>query len=87
MMGAMNCENTLNLLSTIQSKDYFFRMIPLPSASLRIGPILLYSTNSNISTSIHTIIGLIGTVIPLISETQIFPLLSIAGHISSFYTL
>lgn len=90
MMAAINYEETLRLLPTVSSADAVNRIVPLPSASRHVGPILSYPVPAPApagSFNIVHILTQVGTAISCKQESEMLPLISITGHISSFYEL
>ncbi len=81
MMAAVDFEATKQLLA-FSTLDVV-RIVPLPSSARRSGPILLYPPHHQA----ETILKLIGTPIVCCSESEMKPMVSVTGHISSFYEL
>lgn len=81
MMAAVNYEEVL-LLSKRQSYNTV-KCVPLPSAANRSGPIIFHPPNDAAS----QILGIVGTAIPCPTEDDMKPLITLTGHISSFYEL
>jgi pyrroline-5-carboxylate reductase len=101
MMAAVNFAETLNLLPSATA-GAVYRIVPLPSASRHVGPILTYpldptssasvsspssSSSGNSNADIRTILSQVGTVIPCAAESEMLPMIAVTGHISSFYEL
>jgi pyrroline-5-carboxylate reductase len=81
MMAAVDFAEVVSLLpSTI--KDVV-KTVPLPSAARRSGPILQFPAHEDIS----RILALVGTPVPCDEEALMKPMVSITGHISSFFEL
>ena len=81
MMAAVDIDELL-LLTNISSNN-IVRTVPLPSCSRRSGPILLYPNNEKAI----KILEIIGRPFPCNNENDMKPLISMTGHISSFYEL
>lgn len=82
MMAAVNFERTLSMLPQIPSKN-IVRTVPLPSSAQNTGPILMYPNHDEAMYYLK----FIGTPIVCSSEEKLKPLISVTGHISSFYEL
>lgn len=81
MMAAVDFAEVVSLLpSTVTN---IVRTVPLPSAARRSGPILQYPVHEDIS----RILALVGTPVPCDDESLMKPMVSITGHISSFFEL
>jgi hypothetical protein len=59
------------------------KIVPLPSAARRCGPIVSFPTGSELS----SVVAHVGTVIGCDNELQMKPMISVAGQISPFYEL
>jgi len=81
MMAAVDIDELL-LLTKISSNN-IVRTVPLPSCSRRSGPILLYPNNEKAI----KILEIIGRPFTCNNENDMKPLISMTGHISSFYEL
>lgn len=81
MMAAVNYREVVDLCRT--SIDCTVKCVPLPSAASRSGPIIYHPLNKPIS----LILGMIGTAIPCGLESEMKPLITLTGHISTFYEL
>jgi pyrroline-5-carboxylate reductase len=81
MMAAVDFETTQSLLSNPEL--CFVRIVPLPSSSRRSGPILMYPSH----TKAFNILSVVGTPIVCTTESEMKPMISVTGHISSFYEL
>lgn len=82
MMAAIDYSKTLQLLSQIPA-DRIVRTVPLPSATRRSGPIIMFPGQSEA----EEILRFVGTPIVCEEEAKMKPMISVTGHISSFYEL
>ncbi len=80
-MAAVNYETVLSWTGTAMVNTC--RIVPLPSAAVRTGPILCYPPNVDVA----AIISVVGTSVICRDESEMKPLVSITGHISQFYEL
>ena len=84
MMAAVDYEETANLLSHHGcSRNRIVRTVPLPSSQRQTGPILLFPRQEEAI----SILSVVGTPIICKNEDEMKPMISITGHISSFYEL
>lgn len=81
MMAAVDFAEVMSLLPPAVTD--VVRTVPLPSAARRSGPILQYPLHKDIS----RILALVGTPVPCEDEALMKPMVSITGHISSFFEL
>eukprot|EP00429_Kryptoperidinium_foliaceum_P095378 CAMPEP_0176186472 /NCGR_PEP_ID=MMETSP0121_2-20121125/1887_1 /TAXON_ID=160619 /ORGANISM="Kryptoperidinium foliaceum, Strain CCMP 1326" /LENGTH=256 /DNA_ID=CAMNT_0017524957 /DNA_START=1 /DNA_END=771 /DNA_ORIENTATION=+ len=81
MMAAVDLKETLEL--TKMPADKLVRTVPLPSAAIRSGPILVHPPNA----TIEPILSVVSTPVPCAEEANMKPMVSVTGHISSFYEL
>lgn len=79
MMAAVKHQRVVELCRLEANR--VFKICPLPSASRRVGPIPLYPPRRDVQELLNTV----GNSVPCSSEEQMLPLISVAGHISSFY--
>jgi len=82
MMAAIDMNELLTLLGGSCSK-LVVRTVPLPSAMRRSGPILMYPPNA----AVENVLRCVGTPIVCQTEAEMKPMISLTGHISSFYEL
>ncbi len=82
MMAAVDYAKTLQLLPQIPA-DRIVRTVPLPAAARRSGPIIMFPAHSEVEQLLKSI----GTPIVCAEEEKMKPMISITGHISSFYEL
>lgn len=83
MMAAVDMKDLLVLFPSLSSTQNVVRTVPLPSAARRSGPILLYPQHANI----ESVLKCVGTPVVCLDENQMKPMVSITGHISSFFEL
>lgn len=84
MMAAVDYEETVKLLSNHScSRRRIVRTVPLPSSQRQTGPILLFPRQEEVI----SILSIVGTPIICKNEDEMKPMISITGHISSFYEL
>eukprot|EP01038_Epipyxis_sp_PR26KG_P009670 gene9670-13020_t len=85
MMAAVDYDDLTQLLnfSKETAATNLVKTVPLPSSARRLGPIIMFPNNVDIA----DILRIVGT--PIICETEeaMKPLISVTGHISSFYEL
>jgi pyrroline-5-carboxylate reductase len=81
MMAAVDYSELLELVKL--SGASVGKTVPLPAASKRSGPVIMFPPNA----SIEAILSVVGTTIPCTDELQMKPMISLTGHISSFYEL
>jgi pyrroline-5-carboxylate reductase len=81
MMAAVDYSEVLAL--TRCAEESIVRIVPLPSSAKRCGPILMYPSNANAD----SMLSIVGTPVVCTSESEMKPLISVTGHISSFYEL
>jgi pyrroline-5-carboxylate reductase len=82
MMAAVNIEE-VHALIRIEDHSNTVRTVPLPSSARRSGPILLFPTHPQV----FSILEMVGTTVVCDSEVLMKPLVSVTGHISSFFEL
>jgi pyrroline-5-carboxylate reductase len=83
MMAAVNYVTVLQLVRREDSDSgRTARIVPLPSAAHRYGPILCHPAGI---ADVEKIVGVVGTVVACTVEAEMKPLVSITGHISAFY--
>lgn len=82
MMAAVDYTKTLQLLSQIPA-DRVVRTVPLPSAARCSGPIIMFPGHKEA----EEVLSLVGTPIVCEEEAKMKPMISVTGHISSFYEL
>lgn len=82
MMAAVDYATTLQILPQI-SADRIVRIVPLPSAARRNGPIIMYPGHKEA----EEILKLVGTPVVCEEEAKMKPMICVTGHISSFYEL
>mmetsp|Transcript_3946 Transcript_3946/g.6177 ORF Transcript_3946/g.6177 Transcript_3946/m.6177 type:complete len:268 (+) Transcript_3946:59-862(+) len=82
MMAAVNYEE-FTALCKRENGENCVKIVPLPSAARRSGPILFYPPHP----LLEKIVGAVGTPVPCTQEAAMKPLISVAGHISPFYEL
>jgi pyrroline-5-carboxylate reductase len=83
MMAAVDYDEVVQLCRQSSSTGPIAKIIPLTGAAQRAGPILFHPPNPEL----QSIISVVGTPIPCLTETQLKPLISITGQISPFYEL
>lgn len=85
MMAAVDFAEVQTLIK-LENSDYsnVVRTVPLPSVSRRSGPILMYPKHNS---AIYDVLACVGTPVPCENEAQMKPMVSVTGHISSFYEL
>eukprot|EP01035_Chromulina_nebulosa_P021686 gene21686-28064_t len=81
MMAAVDINKVLQW--TRSDPHNTVRTVPLPSASKRTGPILMFPSNDYI----ESVLSLIGTPVICDKEDEMKTFVSITGHISPFYEL
>lgn len=81
MMAAVDYAELLSLCR--MSGDQVVRTVPLPSAAKRNGPILVHPHNA----TLETVLDMVGTAVLCATEDEMKPLVSITGHIATFYEL
>jgi pyrroline-5-carboxylate reductase len=81
MMAAVDMDEVIKL--TRLNPNNVVRTVPLPSVQRRSGPILLHPKNEKA----EGILRLIGTPVGCANEAEMKPMVSMTGHISSFYEL
>ena len=81
MMAAVNYDEVVELTRVDPSR--LTKTVPLPGAARRSGPILSYPS----AAYAEAVLSVVGTPVPCASETDMKPLITIAGHISPFYEL
>eukprot|EP01039_Chlorochromonas_danica_P006003 gene6003-6612_t len=81
MMAAVKYDETLSLLQV--HGDRLVRTVPLPSAARRSGPILCYPANP----LAESLLSYLGNPVSCATEQEMQPMISITGHISSFFEL
>lgn len=81
MMAAIDFDELLSLVKLPASR--VVRTVPLPSAARRSGPILSFPTNA----LIESVLSVVGTPIVCANELEMKPMVSVTGHISSFFEL
>lgn len=81
MMAAVNYADVLSMTGTAMVRTA--RIVPLPSAAKRSGPILCFPPNAQLA----EIVSVVGTPVICSAESEMKPLVSITGHISAFYEL
>ena len=81
MMAAVNYADVLSMTGTAMARTA--RIVPLPSAAKRSGPILCFPPNVQLA----EIVSVVGTPVICSAESEMKPLVSITGHISAFYEL
>jgi pyrroline-5-carboxylate reductase len=82
MMAGVNYSTTLSFLRNVPSSQ-IVRTVPLPSAAQHTGPVLMYPPHP----TVESILNFIGTSIVCDEEQKLLPMISVTGHISSFYEL
>lgn len=81
MMAAVDYEETVQL--TKVSAARLVRTVPLPSAANRSGPVLMYPPSA-----IHeSVLSIVSTPVVCTAESNMKPMVSVTGHISSFFEL
>jgi len=84
MMAAIDYEEIAGLLKlTDPSMDNLVKTVPLPSTAYRCGPAVMYPPNPRL----EAILRVVSTPIVCETEANMKPMISITGHISSFYEL
>lgn len=83
MMAAVDYAEVQNLIR-VDNYDNVVRTVPLPSVARRSGPILLFPKHNQ---DICNLLSAVGTPVPCENEAQMKPMVSVTGHISSFYEL
>jgi pyrroline-5-carboxylate reductase len=84
MMAAVDYDEVVQLChQNVSSLGPIVKIIPLTGAAQRAGPILFHPPNPDL----QSIISIVGTPIPCVTEAQMKPLISITGQISPFYEL
>eukprot|EP01031_Cornospumella_fuschlensis_P027006 gene27006-32628_t len=81
MMAAVGYDETKSLINIDESR--LVRTVPLPSAARRSGPIVMYPPNADAEQLLY----IIGTPVVCTTEAQMKPMISVTGHISSFFEL
>ena len=81
MMASIDIDEVVSL--TQVSSDNIVKIVPLPSISTNTGPILVYP-NNDIACKLLEVVG---SPFPCSNEDDMKPLVSMTGHISSFYEL
>jgi hypothetical protein len=74
-------QETLSLVGV--SPDNLVRTVPLPSAANRSGPVLVHPPN----TRLEEILRVVSTPVVCVQEVEMKPMISLTGHISSFFEL
>ncbi len=80
-MAAVNYADVLSMTGTAMAKTA--RIVPLPGAAKRSGPVLCFPPNAYIA----EIINVVGTPVICSAESEMKPLVAVTGHISAFYEL
>ena len=84
MMAAIDYDEMAGLLKlTSPSVDNLVKTVPLPSTANRCGPAVMYPPNSRL----EAILRVVSTPIVCETEANMKPMISITGHISSFFEL
>jgi pyrroline-5-carboxylate reductase len=81
MMAAVDLQETLAL--TKMPADRLVRTVPLPSAAIRSGPVLVHPPNA----AIEAILAIVSTPAVCTLESHMKPMIAVTGHISSFFEL
>ena len=81
MMAAVGIEELRSLVNIDHSR--LVQTVPLPSTARRSGPILVYPSIA----SCISILDIVGTPVGCEREAEMRPLVSLTGHISSFFKL
>ena len=82
MMAAVDIEEVLTLVRIPRNR--VVRTVPLPSNSQRTGPILVHPAGN---TEVEALLAVIGKPVVCHTEAEMKPLISLTGHISSFFEL
>lgn len=82
MMAAVDIAEVVTLVRLPASR--VVRTVPLPSNAQRVGPILVHPAGNNEAEQLLTIIG---KPVVCSTEAEMKPLVSLTGHISSFFEL
>lgn len=87
MMAAIDYVEIAGLLKQLTSSsaslDNLVKTVPLPSTAYRCGPAVMYPPNPRL----EAILSVVSTPIVCETEASMKPMISITGHISSFYEL
>jgi len=85
MMAAIDYVEIAGLLklNSSPSVDNLVKTVPLPSTAYRCGPAVMYPPNPRL----EAILSVVSTPIVCETESSMKPMISITGHISSFYEL
>ena len=83
MMAAVDLEEVLTLVRTVP-RARVVRTVPLPSNARRSGPILLHPAGN---AEAEAVLSVIGQPVVCATESEMKPLVSLTGHISSFFEL
>jgi len=81
MMAAVDYDELLSLVKLSGAK--VGKTVPLPAASRRSGPVLLFPPNAVIENTLRVV----GKPIVCSKEVEMKPMISLTGHISSFFEL
>mmetsp|Transcript_2458 Transcript_2458/g.4337 ORF Transcript_2458/g.4337 Transcript_2458/m.4337 type:complete len:299 (+) Transcript_2458:73-969(+) len=81
MMAAVDLQETLKLIKV--PPNNLVRTVPLPSAANRSGPVLVHPPNP----ILESILAIVSTPVVCTSESNMKPMISLTGHISSFFEL
>jgi len=82
MLAALDIGELRTLCSGVPNNQ-IVRTVPLPSTARRQGPILVHP----VITNIIDILNIVGTPVSCQEESEMKPLVSLTGHISSFFEL
>lgn len=94
MMAAVNYEDLVLLFSGKVDRCTIYKTVPLPSAARCLGPILLHPNPNTNGAADHSednyvmkLLGSVGTPVICELESEMKPMISLTGHISSFFEL
>lgn len=87
-MAAVDYSELVTMVSAHGTPISVTKIVPLPSSAHHVGPILSYSPPETCNAAeVATLLKFIGTPVSTRLESEMKPLISITGHISSFYEL
>ncbi|KAJ1430101.1 hypothetical protein B484DRAFT_449042 [Ochromonadaceae sp. CCMP2298] len=81
MMAAVDLAETLALVRV--APERLVRTVPLPAAANRSGPVLVHPPNQEL----EAVLRVVGTPVVCVQEAEMKPMVSLTGHISSFFEL
>jgi pyrroline-5-carboxylate reductase len=81
MMAAVDLAETMALVGV--APERLVRTVPLPAAANRSGPVLVHPPNQEL----EAVLRVVGTPVVCVQEAEMKPMVSLTGHISSFFEL